>query len=170
MLFCLKQAVADCVPMLEVLVYVFEKHLRLHEALCFERDTLTSDLIKAGFEDEQIFDALAWLDALKQGQLGLTRLSPCTDAATRLYQPDEREKLGDDNINLLIQMKNNHILDASTHELVVDRLMALPDRHLASYQVKCVALLVLFAEPGGEQALAAMEYCVMKDSEEVVLH
>ncbi len=156
--------------MLDVLIYVFEKHLRSHGGVCFHRERLAHDLINAGFDDEQVSDALVWLDELKQGQADMTSLAEASAASIRGYHEEEIAKLGASNINLLISMEKLRILSVALRELVMDRLMALPGDRLATYQVKCVVLLVLLSDPDGARALATMEYFMMKDVAEVRVH
>ena len=156
--------------MLDVLIYVFEKYMRSHEGICFERDAMADNLKEAGFEGGEIGDALAWLDALKHERSAMMPHAKQTALASRVYQHGEIAKIGVDNINVLIKLENVCILNAQSRELVIDRLMALSDSQLAVYQVKCVVLLVLFSDPEGACALSAMEYFVMQDNEEMEVH
>ena len=153
--------------MLDVLIYVFEKHIRSHDGVRLDRDFLMKDLTKAGFDGDQIADALDWLDELNAAQLDTLPPQP---HAFRAYQDIEIAKMGVDNIDILIRLERFGILSPLSRELVIDRLMALPGGALAAYQVKCVVLLVLFSDPEGAKALSAMEYFVMKDSDSLGVH
>jgi Smg protein len=156
--------------MLDILIYVFETYFRSHEGIRFERDKLTDSLKQAGFEGEQIGEALAWLEELKQERSAMVPDAMPQGVASRVYQRHEVTKIGINNINTLIRLENFCILNAKSRELVIDRLMALPEERLAAHQVKCVVLLVLFSDPDGAKALSAMEYLVMKDDEEMSVH
>lgn len=153
--------------MLDVLIYVFEKHMRSHDGIDLDRDFLMKDLLKAGFEEDQILEALDWLDDLSLGQMDTD--APMSNSL-RVYQDIEIAKIGVDNIDILIRLEKLGILSARSRELVIDRLMALPGAGLAPYQIKCVVLLVLFSDPEGAKALSAMEYFVMKDNETLGVH
>ncbi len=153
--------------MLDVLIFVFEKHIRPHDGVELDREFLLADLTKAGFDEDQIVDALDWLDELSEARSKTHIPMP---QALRVYQDAEITKIGVDNIDILIRLEKFNILSPLSRELVLDRLMALPGGELAAYQIKCVVLLVLFSDPKGARALSAMECFVMKDSDSLGVH
>ncbi len=153
--------------MLDVLIYVFEKHVRSHDGVDMDRHFLMKDLIRAGFDEETILKALDWLDDLNICQMDTASPLP---GSLRVYLDIEMAKIGIDNIDILIRLEKRGILTPRSRELVIDRLMALPGNGLAPYQIKCVVLLVLFSDPDGAKALSAMEYFVMKDNETLGVH
>jgi Smg protein len=55
------------------------------------------------------------------------------------------------------------ILTPAQRELVIDRLMALGEHETDVEQIKWVVLMVLFSQPGQENAYARMEDLVFED-------
>ena len=63
---------------------------------------------------------------------------------------------------------NIGIVNAAQRELVIDRLLALDARQIDIEQVKWVVLMVLFSQPGQENALLRMEDLVFDGRAEAV--
>jgi Smg protein len=60
-------------------------------------------------------------------------------------------------------MEQMGVLDMTTREMVIDRAMALEEREVDLEQLKWVILMVLFNQPGQEEAFAWMEDMVLDD-------
>lgn len=70
--------------MFDVLMYLFETYIHTEAELRVDQDKLEQDLTDAGFEREDIYNALLWLEKLADYQEGLAEpmqlasiLSPC---------------------------------------------------------------------------------------------
>ena len=63
----------------------------------------------------------------------------------------------------LMHLENIGILSASQREVVIDRLLALEADDIDIEQVKWVVLMVLFSQPGQEQAYERMEDLVFEE-------
>lgn len=149
--------------MLDILIYVFENHLRSHQGIKIKPDQLQGELADAGFDQENIDEALAWLDELKGRQSVLKSPEQASRVLPRVFQEEEITKLGASNIRLLVELSLFGVLKSELMELVIDRLMALPGQALPQHEVKCIILMILFSSPGSEHPFAMMEYFLMKD-------
>lgn len=145
---------------LEVLMYLFEKHMEQNCQIAVSEKAITTELEEMGFPPYAITKALSWLNELIQFQ-NSAEPSAFHDVAMRVYLPEECVKLNEQARGLLLRLEQLGILNSLTRELVIDRLMALDMEEISSAQVKWVALMVLFNQPNKAAALACMERLVL---------
>ena len=74
----------------------------------------------------------------------------------RIYAAQERDRLSVECRGFLLYLENLGILTPEARELVVDRVMALTEE-VDLERLKWVVLLVLFNQPGAEDAFAQIE-------------
>lgn len=67
--------------MFDVLMYLFETYIHSEAEMRVDQDKLTRDLTDAGFEREDIYNALMWLEKLADYQR--VSLNPCSSLPTR---------------------------------------------------------------------------------------
>ena len=60
-------------------------------------------------------------------------------------------------------LEHSGVLDSTSRELVIDRVLALESDEIDIAQLKWIILMVLFNQPGQEQAFVWMEDLVMDD-------
>lgn len=148
--------------LLDVLMYLFENYHDGEYSDADNQETLRVELAAAGFPDEEINHAFAWLDGLasdrdrprQAGQPGVIRL----------YAREEMARLSPDCRGFLLYLEQLGILDAAGRELVIDRLMAIQEE-VDLERVKWVCLLVLINQPGGEEAAVHLEDMVYYQGE-----
>lgn len=150
--------------MFEVLMYLFEHHMKNDCKLHLTEETLTAELEQVGFSSDSIDKALDWLEGLLTLQENILPETHSKDSL-RLYSPDELLRLDANTRGFLLRLEHMGILNARTRELVIDRLMAIEDDEIGLAQVKWVTLLVLFNQPNEEAALACMENLVLDQSD-----
>lgn len=155
---------------LDVLMYLFEHYLDEEDIdVESDRESLRHDLVEAGFPDEEIDRAFAWLEGLavgaEQPQTEAVRAAP----SIRVYAPQELERLDRDCRGFLLFLEQVGVLDHTTRELVVDRVMALESFDIDLEQLKWVVLMVLFNQPGKESMFSWMEELVF-DRQGGLLH
>jgi len=146
---------------LDLLIYLFENYMSTDEEPRPDRNTLKTELDKAGFPEPDIDRALEWLDGLSGEQLGKVAEAPAR--AVRVFSSQELLRLDTDVRGYLMYLENVHILSGTQRELVIDRLMALEADEIDIEQVKWVVLMVLFNQPGQESAYAQMEDLVFEE-------
>ena len=145
---------------LDVLMYLFESFVDSEDDPEPNRNELKEDLERAGFGDRQIERALDWLDGLNT-----TEVAPATpqSAAMRLFDCAETEKLDVHARGYLLRLEQIGILEPAQRELVIDRLLALDNEEIDVEQTKWVVMMVLFSQPGQQEAYAQMEDLVFAD-------
>jgi Smg protein len=146
---------------LDVLMYLFEHFL--DDGSEPDRQTLDDELSSAGFAPDEIDKALSWLEGLNQlraddpDALKMSR-------STRVYTESECAQLDAQCRGFVMFLEQNGIVSASQRELVLDRLMALESDEVDVEHVKWVVLMVLFNQPGQEEAYARMEDLVFDEA------
>jgi Smg protein len=149
---------------LDVLMYLFETYMNDEVDIDHQdRETLKSELLRAGFHDREIVKALDWLDGLTQLQHASLNLPVKPQQSMRLYSTVELERLDLDCRGFLLFLEQMGVLDDTTREMVIDRAMALEGTEMDLDQLKWVILMVLFNQPGHEAAFAWMEDLVLDD-------
>lgn len=141
---------------LDVLLYLFEHFFAEPVDLDSDRASLQGTLLEAGFSPAEISKAFVWLDGLSEqrGEIGVRSSS---GVPLRVYAGPEQLRLDADCRGFLLFLEQNGILDPMARELVLDRAMALDGEDIDLEDLKWVVLMVLFAQPGQEEAFAWME-------------
>ena len=163
--------------MYEVLAFVYENYCWRGEA-CPEPQQLGRKLSARGFDEEQIRDALHWLDGLSLATRRVpldrqadaagapvtardedaTAIAPSADAM-RAYSVAEQDHLGAACLGFLSFLDASRVLPAGMREIVIERAMAAPGDPVALDEFKIMVLMVYWStgiEPG---ALVLGELC-----------
>lgn len=149
---------------LDVLMYLFENYMDEGPEFNPDQESLVAELSQAGFPKGEIAKAFAWLEGLAALRSD-EALSPATASlkSLRIYSDDERNKIDVESRGFLLFLEQGGVIDPAARELVVDRIMALETDDIDLEQLKWVILMVLFNQPGQEQAYAWMEDLVFND-------
>jgi Smg protein len=153
--------------MLDVLMYLFENYMDEGPEFSPDQETLATELSQAGFPRAEINKAFSWLEGLASlREQGAELPLASKDSSLRLYSTTELKKIGTEARGFVLFLEQNSVLDARTRELVIDRVMALEAEEIALEQLKWVILMVLFNQPGHEQAYAWMEDLIFDGMQE----
>ncbi len=146
---------------LDILIHLFENFLDAEDDTTPDRDTLKQELEQAGYPEADIERALVWLESLATDPD--RALSEGTARAVRVFSGQEQVRLDTDVRGYLLHLENLGILSAAQRELVIDRLLALEADDIDIEQLKWVVLMVLFSQPGQENAYQRMEDLVFDE-------
>jgi Smg protein len=147
---------------LDVLMYLFDAFVDSEDEPEPTQGELRKELELAGFGDRTIDRALDWLDGLNS----TTELSENylhRSSAMRIYDPLELERLDTHARGYILHLEQVGILSAPQREVVIDRLLALDSGEVDVEHIKWVVMMVLFSQPGHEQAYAQMEDLVFSE-------
>jgi Smg protein len=160
--------------MFEVLVYVYENYWR--GDACPELDQLGRKLSAAGFDADEIAQALQWLDGLNIashhteiidiGQ-SLPEQHPASLNSLRIYSVAEQDHLGADCLGFISFLENAGVLSAHMREIVIDRAMAIAGRPMQLDDLKLIVLMVYWSVGLEPDALVLDELC---DGQDRVAH
>ncbi|MGA8049126.1 MAG: DUF494 domain-containing protein [Burkholderiales bacterium] len=128
--------------MYDILVFLFENCQRAD--LAHDSELVAKKLSAAGFEDDDISEALSWL----AGVLHVPHrdLAPLPDSSStfRAYAPKELAKLDAECRGFLLTLEHSGILAPHTREHVIERALAATGDALTLEQLKLIVLMVLW--------------------------
>ena len=127
--------------MFEILMYLFESYF---DAGSYpDPDKLERKLSAAGFEDEDISEALTWLSALQQ-QNPDSYPATLEHTGQRYFAELEQKFISYEARNFLIFAEQQHLVSAIEREMIIDRAVALRQENLALDKLKLIMLMVLW--------------------------
>jgi Smg protein len=127
--------------MFEILMYLFESYF---DAGSYpEPDKLSRKLSAAGFEDEEISDALTWLSALQQ-QSPDSYPDSLEHTGPRHFAELELQLISYEARQFLLFAEQQHLISAVEREMIIDRSVALKQENLALDKLKLIMLMVLW--------------------------
>ncbi len=152
---------------LDVLLYLFENYMYDEPDSDPDRDSLQAQLLDAGFSSQKINQAFDWLDELENLR-PCGRLEDRSDRSIRVYASQELARLDADCRGFMLFLEEVGVLDEAQRELVLDRVMALEASEIDLDDLKWVVLMVLFNQPGQEDAFAWMENLMFESAGETI--
>jgi Smg protein len=150
--------------MFDVLVYLYENYGR--PEACPDHEQLSRKLAAVGFENDEIQDALRWLDGLASAaqNLGGSQRSQ----SLRIYTAAEREVLGEDSVGFISFLESAGVLPPPMREMVIDRAVAIGEMPIDLDDLKIIVLMVFWSLGEEPDALILDELSVAP--EERVIH
>lgn len=128
--------------MFELLIYLFENYIETDVRA--DEKTLTRELSAAGFDSDDISRAFSWFSDLAMMADQASPEAAADRAAYRIYTLDEAKKIGQDSRSFLLFLEQANVLNPLEREVVIDRLMALPENEVGLDQTKWISLMVLW--------------------------
>jgi Smg protein len=157
--------------MFDILMYLFENYIHSEAEVMVDHDILTDELTRAGFHQDEIYKALSWLEKLAalQDTDSYPYFSREASRSFRIYTDEENQLLDIECRGFLMFLEQVNVLDFTTREMVIDRVMELDTKFFSIDDLKWVVLMVLFNVPGKETAYSQMEDLIF-DEQEGPLH
>lgn len=157
--------------MFEVLVFVYENYWR--GDACPELPQLGRKLSIAGFEQDEITQALTWLDGLNLAALATTMTGtaaslpagagasgrPRSPRSMRVYSVAEQDHLGAQCLGFVSFLESSGVLPAHMREIVLDRAMAVPGDPVSLDDLKIIVLMVYWRFGEEPDSLVLDELC-----------
>jgi Smg protein len=150
--------------MFDVLVYLYEHYWR--PDACPESDLLVRKLSAVGFEEDEITEALTWLDGLHTATQHA--VLDASASSSRVYSDGELDRLGVEALGFLQFLGAAGVLTSRLREVVLDRVMAVPRGPVALDDFKILVLLVFWSLGEEPDALILDELFV--DDEDRLIH
>ncbi|HAO33856.1 MAG TPA: DUF494 domain-containing protein [Candidatus Competibacter sp.] len=145
---------------LDVLMYLFQHYMDDETEADPDRESIQTDLLAAGFPSREIQQAFEWLDSLSDRQQAPLKVNP---SSCRIYVEPELAKLDAECRGFLLFLEQSGVLGSETREVVIDRVMALQAEDIGLLQLKWIILMVLFNQPGQEEAYAWLQDLVFDE-------
>ena len=153
--------------MFDILMYLFENYIHSEAEVMVDHDVLTDELTRAGFHQDEIYKALNWLEKLSalQDTDAYPYLTRVASRSVRIYTEEETQLLDTASRGFLLFLEQVNVLDFTTREMVIDRVMELDTQYFSMDDLKWVILMVLFNVPGQEKAYSQMENLIFEEPE-----
>lgn len=130
--------------MFDVLVFLYENYSAL--SACPDVDALTRRLADAGFDEDEITEAMVWLHGLASVTLSSRTPQPADHDAFRVYTAQEYAALGPAAIGFIASLDRDRQLDPAQREIVIERAAALAETPIALERLKIIVLMVLWSQ------------------------
>lgn len=127
--------------MFEILMFLFESYF---DAGSYpEPEKLTRKLSAAGFEGDEINEALTWLSGLQQ-QNPESYPTSLEHSGVRHFAELEQQRLSFESRQYLLFAEQQHMIRAVEREMIIDRAVALEQKSLGLDKLKLIMLMVLW--------------------------
>ena len=136
---------------LDVLMFMFQSYVEDNEEVELDKESLHKNLSDAGFADQNIERAFAWLEGLP-GMDDTSLINKPTNNSFRLFSEAEHLKIGEEGLSFLMFLERLGIYNSEIREHVIDRIMALDTQSVDLSQIRWVVLMILFNTPGNESS------------------
>jgi Smg protein len=151
--------------MFDVLVFLYENYSAL--SACPDFEALTRRLADAGFEEDEIADAMVWLHGLASVTLSSRMPDDADPRAVRVYTRHEYESLGTAAIGFIASLDRDGQLSPAQREIVIERAAAV-ETPITLERLKIIVLMVLWSQSVDVDVLLLQE--LLDDDPRPALH
>ena len=130
--------------MFDILVYLVENYF--HNGQLPDAETITKRLSAAGFEDDDISEALTWLSGFGEPEETEGNEAFAQSRGFRIYADEELTNLTVEARGFILFLQDSDIISAPQRELIIERVLALPETSVDLEGIKLIVLMVLWNE------------------------
>jgi Smg protein len=134
--------------MFDILLYLYDTYLFADQIP--DAEHLSLKLSAAGFEDEEIAEALDWLASLDELVVTDEEALP---RSMRIYSAEEERRLDTEGRGFLAFLESADLLPPHGREWVIEQALSLPDVEVSAARVKWIAMLALWKIKGAGDVL-----------------
>jgi len=128
--------------MFDILVYLVENYF--HNGQLPDADTISKRLSAAGFEDDDISEALTWLSGFNQQSEVQGDAAFFHSRGFRVYADEELANLTAEARGFILFLEDSDIISAPQRELIIERVLALAEPAVDLEKIKLIVLMVLW--------------------------
>jgi len=128
--------------MFDILVYLVENYF--HSGDFPDVETISKRLSAAGFEDDDISEALTWLSGFEQTEHDTTYPTFNSSRGFRVYADEELSSLTTEARGFILFLEDSEIITAPQRELIVERILAIAEPGVDLEKIKLIVLVVLW--------------------------
>jgi Smg protein len=148
----------------DVLMYLFEHYMDEVTEYHSDQESLSVELVQAGFPKGEVNKAFSWLEGLSairehSGPL----LRPPSAGSMRHFTSLELNKINQECQGFLLFLERNGVIDPGLREVIIDRAMALESDEMSLEQLKWVTLMVLVNQPGDDKVYSQLENLIFDE-------
>jgi Smg protein len=152
--------------MFDILVYLFENYYQTD--LYPDEDALARKLTAAGFEHDDISDALAWMQGISVAGASAFPDSLAESTAFRGYADVEAAKLGVEGRGFLAFLEGAKVLTPLLREIIIERAMAVSEDSVSIEKLKVIVLMVLWSQQHSIDSLILEE--LLSNRAQLLMH
>jgi Smg protein len=152
--------------MFDILVYLVENYFQSGDYP--DPATLSKRLSAAGFEEDDISQALTWLSGLERFGGTPAEQSFGSSRGFRVYTDQELARITPEARGFLCFLEDSDVIDPLQRELVIERIAALAESGVDLEKVKLIVLMVLWNQKQPVDALVLEE--LLADHDDRYLH
>jgi Smg protein len=152
--------------MFDILVYLFENYYQTD--LYPDEDALARKLTAAGFEHDDISDALAWMQGISVAGASAFPDSLAESTAFRGYADVEAAKLGVEGRGFLAFLEGAKVLTPLLREIIIERAMAVSEDSVSIEKLKVIVLMVLWSQQHSIDSLILEE--LLSNHAQLLMH
>jgi Smg protein len=130
--------------MYEILIYLFENYF--DRGSCPDSATLTHKLSMAGFEEDEINQALSWLSELTKHDTERYSATLAHSNSLRWYTSCEMEVIDIEGRGFILFLEQAGVLNPLQRELLIDRVLKMEGDNSSLEKIKLVVLLDLWVQ------------------------
>jgi Smg protein len=130
--------------MFDVLVFLYENYSAL--SACPDFEALTRRLADAGFDEDEIADAMVWLHGLASVTLSSRMPDRSEPEAFRVYTSEEYASLGTAAVGFIASLDRDGQLSPAQREIVIERAAAVAEMPVTLERLKIIVLMVLWSQ------------------------
>lgn len=136
--------------MFDILVYLYETYYR--PDACPEPEALARKLSAVGFDEEEISEAIVWLNDLNE--MAGEDVNPAfASSGTRFYVEQEYDALGTPAVGFIQFLESAKVLTPVQREIVIERALALEESPVGLGKLKIIVLMLLWSQGKEPDAL-----------------
>lgn len=152
--------------MFDILMFLFESYVNVGSYP--EPDKLSIKLSAAGFVDEEIEQALDWVDGMKR--LSMTDYPAAINhSGIRQYADYEQERISTEGLSFLTFAEQTGMVTAVEREMILDRSLSLGEDYpqLSLENMKLLTLLILWNQHENLDPLLVEELLTSADASQL---
>jgi Smg protein len=134
--------------MFDILLYLYDTYLFADQFP--DAEHLSRKLSAAGFENDEIAEALDWLSGLDELVATDEGVLP---SSMRVYSAEEQRRLDSEGRGFLAFLESADLLPPHGREWVIEQALALPEAEVSAARVKWIAMLALWKLKGAGDVL-----------------
>ncbi|PTN09435.1 Smg protein [Nitrosomonas aestuarii] len=128
--------------MFDILYYLFENYF--DSGSYPDSATLTRKLTMAGFNDEDIHQALDWLSELARQDIGSYPATLADNKSFRCFSALEMENIDTEGRGFITFLEQSKIINPLQRELLIDRVIAMDEDSSSLEKIKLIVLTELW--------------------------
>jgi Smg protein len=144
--------------MFEILVYLYETYYR--PDACPDPQALAKKLSAVGFDEDEISEAIDWLDLLAQTTENIPEQSEST--GFRVYAQQEIAILGIPAVGFIHFLESAKLITPKQREIIIERALAIDEAPISLDKIKIIVLMMLWSQ-GKEPDLLMFDELLLSD-------